>query len=105
MSGKTVTTECELCKKSFERSVFNPYMKTCPACRKPATVAVRMAKVNSRGNAILATALLNMADKGLQGNLANTDHYTYKQKNGELYFRVGTVKYFSRKAFIEAHGL
>ena len=80
-------------------------MLKCPACRKPAKMAERMAKVSSRGNSILATALLKMADKGLQGNLTNTDHYTYKQKNGEIYFRVGSRKFFSRDEFKAAYGI
>lgn len=105
MDKKTVTTNCESCKKPFERSVFNPYMKSCPSCRKPATATQRMAKISSRGDGILATALLKMSDKGLSGNLANTDHYTYKQKNGQPYFRVGTRKFFSRDEFKAAFGI
>ena len=105
MSGKTVTTACEDCKKNFERSVFNPYMKSCPECRGVKSRAPKPRVTGSGLKSAFAAQMLAMVDKGNYGNLANTDFYAYKQKNGELYVRVGSRKFFSRKAFMGAFGL
>ncbi len=82
-------------------------MKTCPLCRGAKTkIIARPVELGGvAGKSALAAKLLAMSDKGLCGNYANTDMYTYKQKNGKPYFRVGARKFFSRESFVETFKL
>lgn len=60
-----VSVRCEECGGTFERSVVNPYIKKCPACRRGRDVEVEAPILKeAKDRVAIASIRMNMAADG-----------------------------------------